>query len=213
MKHRVELAARSPTALFITAASLTDTGEDEVKGVPIVKDRWLAKRPRDHAKLGRKEAVALPSHYLGDILAKVAPLRPRLAAFFAGSLDLTTMGFLDKLFVLLVVGAAPGDGRNWQAIREWARALPTSMIDSSAATARTRRAPSRGQLSGRVKRLARRRRSASARDLRDPRPAQAAHDGLAPLIGDVERMFELANTRCLRATTLGASRRPRRRAR
>lgn len=128
VKHRVELAAR-PTAFFITAASLTETGEDEVKGVPIVKDPWLAKRPRNNAKLGRKERYALPSHYLGDILAKVAPLRPRLAAFFAGSLDLTTMGFLDKLFVLLVVGAAPGDGRNWQAIREWARALPTSMID------------------------------------------------------------------------------------
>ena len=128
VKHRVELAAR-PTAFFITAASLTDTGENEVKGVPIVKDPWLAKRPRDQAKLGRKERYALPSHYLGDILAKVAPLRPRLAAFFAGSLDLTTMGFLDKFFVLLVVGAAPGDGRNWQAIREWARALPTSMID------------------------------------------------------------------------------------
>jgi hypothetical protein len=26
--------------------------------------------------------------------------------------------------VMLVVGATPGDGRHWDAIREWARGLP-----------------------------------------------------------------------------------------
>jgi menaquinone-dependent protoporphyrinogen oxidase len=120
--HRGELAER-PTAYFITAASLTETGENEVEGVPIVKDPWLAKRPRD-AKLRRKERYALPNHYLGDILKETEPFRPRAVAFFAGSLDLTTMSFFDKLFVLLIVGATPGDGRNWKAIRKWATGLP-----------------------------------------------------------------------------------------
>ena len=124
--RRGELAER-PTTYFITAASLTETGEDEVDGVPIVKDPWLAKRPRDAAKLRRKERYALPSHYLGDVLRKTEPFRPHAVAFFAGSLDLTTMSLLDKLFVLLIVGATPGDGRNWKAIREWARGLPTSL--------------------------------------------------------------------------------------
>lgn len=127
VKHRGELAAR-PTAYFITAASLTETGEDEVAGVPIVKDPWLAKPPRDAAKLGRKERYALPSHYLGRILEKSEPLRPRVCAFFAGSLDLTAMSLFDKLFVLLVVGATPGDGRNWKAIRAWAATLPDSLF-------------------------------------------------------------------------------------
>ena len=42
---------------------------------------------------------------------------------FAGSLDLTTMNIFEKLFVLLVVGATPSDGRNWKAIREWGAGL------------------------------------------------------------------------------------------
>ncbi|HEY5387896.1 MAG TPA: flavodoxin domain-containing protein [Thermoleophilia bacterium] len=121
-KHRGELE-RLPTALFITAASLTENGESGVDGVPIVKDPWLAKAPGSAAKLTRKERYALPRHYLGDVLKKAAPLRPRSVAFFAGSLDLTTMNVLEKLFVLLVVGATPGDGRNWKAIREWGAGL------------------------------------------------------------------------------------------
>ena len=121
-KHRGDLE-RLPTALFITAASLTDTGESDVQGVPIFKDPWLAKAPRDAAKLSRKERYALPENYLGKVLKKGAPVRPRSAAFFAGSLDLTTMNIMEKAFVLLVVGATPGDGRNWKAIREWGAGL------------------------------------------------------------------------------------------
>ena len=121
-KHRADLE-RLPTALFITAASLTETGETDVQGVPIVKDPWIAKAPRDGAKLRYKERYALPQHYLGAVLKKAAPVRPRSVAFFAGSLDLTTMNIFEKLFVLLVVGATPGDGRNWKAIREWSADL------------------------------------------------------------------------------------------
>jgi len=121
-KHRKELAELS-LAFFITAASLTDCGESDVQGVPIVKDPWLAKAPRDAAKLRSKERYALPQHYLGAVLKKAAPVRPRSVAFFAGSLDLTTMNICEKLFVLLVVGATPGDGRNWKAIREWGAGL------------------------------------------------------------------------------------------
>jgi len=120
--HRGELE-RLPLALFITAASLTDTGESDVDGVPIVKDPWMAKPPRDAAKLRYKERYALPQHYLGAVLKKADPVRPRSVAFFAGSLDLTTMNVFEKLFVLLVVGATPGDGRNWKAIRAWGAGL------------------------------------------------------------------------------------------
>ena len=121
-KHRGELE-RLPTALFITAASLTETGETDIQGVPIVQDPWLAKAPRDAAKLRYKERHALPQHYLGAVLKKAAPVRPRSVAFFAGSLDLTTMNLFEKAFVLLVVGATPGDGRNWKVIREWGAGL------------------------------------------------------------------------------------------
>jgi menaquinone-dependent protoporphyrinogen IX oxidase len=117
-QHRRELE-RLPTALFITAASLTESGETDVQGVPIFKDPWLVKAPRDAAKPSRKERYAMPQNYLGDVFKKVTPVKPRSVAFFAGSLDLTTMNIFEKLFVLLVVGATPGDGRNWKAIRAW----------------------------------------------------------------------------------------------
>lgn len=120
--HRQSLA-RVPFAVFVTAASLTEDGAADVAGVPVAKDPWLVKAPRDARRLRRKERYALPSHYLGDILKVCAPARPRSAAFFAGSLDLTTMNVLEKLFVLLVIGATPGDGRHWDYVREWAAGL------------------------------------------------------------------------------------------
>ena len=118
-RHRDQLAS-VPLALFVTAASLTEDGMTAYQGVPVAKDSWLVKKPRNADKLTRKERYALPSHYLGDISKACAPARPRTAAFFAGSLDLTTMNIFEKLFVLLIVGATPGDGRHWDFVREWA---------------------------------------------------------------------------------------------
>ena len=118
-KHRDQLAS-VPFALFVTAASLTEDGMDAYQGVPVAKDAWLVKKPGNADKLTRKERYALPSHYLGDISKACAPGRPRTVAFLAGSLDLTTMNVFEKLFVLLIVGATPGDGRHWDFVREWA---------------------------------------------------------------------------------------------
>ena len=118
-RHREQLA-RVPFALFVTAASLTEDGMSDVHGIPVAKDPWLVKKPRSADKLTRKERYALPSHYVGDILKAGAPARPRAVAVFAGSLDLTTMNVFEKLFVLLIVGATPGDGRHWDFVREWA---------------------------------------------------------------------------------------------
>jgi menaquinone-dependent protoporphyrinogen IX oxidase len=118
-RHRDRLAS-VPFALFVTAASLTEDGTTSIHGVPVAKDSWLVKKPRNADKLTRKERYALPSHYLGDIFKACGPARPRSAAFFAGSLDLTTMNVFEKLFVLLIVGATPGDGRHWDFVREWA---------------------------------------------------------------------------------------------
>ena len=127
-RHRGELGD-VPFALFVTAASLTEDGVDAVEGMPIAKDRWLVKKPRNADKLSRKERYALPRHYVGDILKDCAPARPRGVAVFAGSLDLTKMNLLEKLFVLLVIGATPGDGRHYEFIREWAAGLGGALKD------------------------------------------------------------------------------------
>ena len=112
-----------PTAYFVTAASLTKTGEDAVRDVPVDLDPWLAKAPKRADKLSRKERYALPEHYLDKPLDVAPDVRPRRVAFFAGSLDLTTMDLFEKLFVLLIVGASPGDGRHWEFIKEWGSSL------------------------------------------------------------------------------------------
>jgi len=123
LKRHTSQLSDVPFALFVTAASLTEDGVDAVQGMPIAKDPWLVKKPRNADKLTRKERYALPSHYVGDILKDCAPARPRNVAVFAGSLDLTTMNILEKLFVLLIVGATPGDGRHYEFIHEWAAGL------------------------------------------------------------------------------------------
>ena len=135
VKARREALAAVPVAYFITAASLTEDGLASVDGVPVFKDLWLAKKPGDPGKLSRKQRYALPSHYLGAVLEKTAPVRPRCAGFFAGALDLTTMNILEKLFVMLVIGATPGDGRHWDAVREWARGLPAVLFGEDAPAA------------------------------------------------------------------------------
>jgi menaquinone-dependent protoporphyrinogen oxidase len=130
LKARSDGLAGLPIAYFITAASLTEDGTQAVDAVPIVKDDWLAKAPRKPAKLSYREGYARPQHYLGDVLKETAPVRPRQVAFFAGALDLTKMSLFAKLFVMLVIGAGPGDNRHWDAIRAWARGLPAILFES-----------------------------------------------------------------------------------
>jgi menaquinone-dependent protoporphyrinogen IX oxidase len=129
VKQRREALSRVPAAYFMTAMALTDTGADAVDGVPVFKDPWLAKVPRAAGKLGFRERYAAPEKYLGDVLKAVPQVRPRAVAFVGGSLDLTTMNVFEKLFVLLVVRATPGDVRNWKAIREWAESLGPKLAE------------------------------------------------------------------------------------
>lgn len=131
VKARRDALAAVPVAYFITAASLTEDGSNAVDGVAVYKDSWLVKKPGDPGKLSYRQRYALPSHYLGDVLKETTPVRPRQAAFFAGALDLTMMSLFAKLFVMLVIGASPGDGRHWDAVREWARQLPAVLFGDS----------------------------------------------------------------------------------
>lgn len=128
VKARREELRRLPVVYFITAGSLTEDGTAVVDGVPIVKDTWLVKPPARSGKPSYRERYARPAHYLGDVLKETHPVRPLQVAFFGGVLDLSKMNILQKLFVMLVIGATPGDLRHWEAVREWARRLPDVLL-------------------------------------------------------------------------------------
>jgi len=121
-KHQQALS-RVPVAYFLTAMSLTRTGETSVDGVPIYVDAMLAKAPKNAARLDFKERYATTTNYLRPVLKAAPSVKPVGVGFFGGRLDLYRLNLLQKLFCLLVIQAQPGDFRHWPVIREWAASL------------------------------------------------------------------------------------------
>ena len=119
--NRVALANK-PVALFATAMTVTETGEQMPGDVYL--DPKLPKRARNAPRLGFKERFTTLGHYLGPMRKSAGDLRPVSVAFFRGKLDFGRLKFFQMLFVMLIVAAQPGDYRNWDAIRGWARSLP-----------------------------------------------------------------------------------------
>ena len=115
--------SKLPTAYFIMAMSLTQTGEVSLQGTPLAIDPRLAKPPKNPNKLGFKERYALPEKYVRPILQAAPGVKPVSVAVFGGRLDLYRLSLWHKLFVMLVIGAQPGEYRNWPFIREWASQL------------------------------------------------------------------------------------------
>jgi menaquinone-dependent protoporphyrinogen oxidase len=125
-KHQRALS-QVPVAYFLTAMSLTQTGETSVDATPIYVDTLLVKAPKDAARLSFRERYATATNYLRPVL-KAAPLvKPVSVGFFGGKLELYRLNLWQKLFVLLVIQAQPGDFRHWPVIREWAAGLRTAL--------------------------------------------------------------------------------------
>ena len=112
-----------PLAIFTTAMSLIANGEVSVAGVPLYVDRSLAQPPRNPSHLSLKESHSSLAHYASPILQAAGNCRPISLAFFGGKMDYQRLKLLPRLFVMLVIQAAPGDRRDWQGIRGWADSL------------------------------------------------------------------------------------------
>ncbi len=123
VKEHQQALSRVPVAYFLTAMSLTRTGETGVDGVPIYVDAMLAKAPKNAARLGFQERYATATNYLRPALKAAPTVKPVSAGFFGGKLELYRLNLWQKLFVLLVIQAQPGDFRHWPVIREWAAGL------------------------------------------------------------------------------------------
>jgi menaquinone-dependent protoporphyrinogen oxidase len=120
-KHQQALS-QLPLAYFFTAMSLARLAGTHLGEVPIYQDPRLAQPPQNEHKLSFKERFTTVAAYLEPVLkqARVVPLN---VAFFKGKLDYTKLNIFQKLFVMLVFQAQPGDFRNWDAIRAWAGSL------------------------------------------------------------------------------------------
>jgi menaquinone-dependent protoporphyrinogen oxidase len=122
-----EALAKVPTAFFATAMRLTKTGDAVPAAVPVEIDPRLAQPPHSAGRLSLKERFTTAEHYLGPILGSAGSVRPVSVALFAGKLDFGRLKPLPRLFVMLIVGARPGDYRNWEFMRAWARAVRVAL--------------------------------------------------------------------------------------
>ncbi len=125
--RRRELA-RVPVALFFTAMQVTRAGGEQDHGFPVLLDPRLLTEPARPGRLSFKERHTTVESYLRPVRAALAEVRPVSAAFFAGKLDYGKLSFLHMLFVMLIIGATPGDSRNWELIGSWARDIRKELL-------------------------------------------------------------------------------------
>ena len=144
-KHR-DVFQRIPLAVFITAMSLTRTGETSLGGVPAYLDEKLPKPPQKAGQLNFRERYARLANYLKPILRATRPAKPVSIGVFGGRLEYGRLKWWAVLFVMLVVQAPAGDRRNWDAIREWAVGLPAAMQIEAGETGRLSQAQLTGEL-------------------------------------------------------------------
>jgi menaquinone-dependent protoporphyrinogen oxidase len=118
-RHQSTLS-KMPVAYFITCVNLTQTGEDQVDGVPVFIDPELPKAPRNPERHSFRENYATVRNYVRPLL-KVAPfVKPVSVGIFAGKLELFRLKFFQMVFAMLVAGGKSGDFRHWDEIRSWA---------------------------------------------------------------------------------------------
>ncbi len=124
-KHRSNFQ-KIPLAVFMTAMSLTQTGDNNPYGVPVTVDENLPKPPVKPGSLSFRERYARLSNYLGPAVKAVRPAKPVSVGVFGGRLEYGRLKWWAVLFAMLIIQAPAGDKRNWPAIRAWAAGLPAA---------------------------------------------------------------------------------------
>ena len=126
LRQNRQALERVPLAVFITAISLTETGDRSVDGTPVTVDEKLPKPPVNERRLNFRERYAQLSNYLRPILQATHPVKPVSLGVFGGRLEYGRLKWWAVLFVMLIIQAPAGERRNWPAIRAWAADLPAA---------------------------------------------------------------------------------------
>ncbi len=116
-----------PVAVFVTAMSLTQTGETSAGGAPVYVDEGLPEPAKSAGHLSLRERYATVSNYARPILGATRPACPASIAFFGGRLDYGRLKWWAVLFAMVIIRARAGERRNWTAIRSWAAELPVAL--------------------------------------------------------------------------------------
>ncbi len=114
-------------AYFFTSLKLTQRDPQNFKELSISVDPQLAKPPQNPKRMSLKEKHASIDNYLPPALKAAPDVKPVSVGFFGGKLDIMRLKLWQKLFILLVIQAKPGDFRNWSFIRGWANDLSASL--------------------------------------------------------------------------------------
>jgi len=130
LRARRRELARVPVALFFTARQVTRAGgaAQQSHDFPVLLDPRLLAEPARPGRLSFKERHTTVESYLRPVSAALAAIRPVGAAFFAGKLDYGKLSFFHMLFVMLIIGARPGDSRDWELIGSWARGIRKELL-------------------------------------------------------------------------------------
>lgn len=126
LKTNKSALASKPLALFLTGMSLTESPKPDAPEVDIHLDPKLVTPPQKPGRLTFKENFTTLGHYLNPIL-KLSPQSLKAIGVFGGRLDMYRLKWYEAIFVMLIVGAKPGEKRNWPDIRAWAAGLPEKM--------------------------------------------------------------------------------------
>lgn len=128
LKKHQQTLSRVPVAYFFTAMSLTKTGEAHQNFSRIEIDPNLPKDPKNPSRLSLRERYTTAEHYLNPVLRAAPLVRPVSVGIFAGKMDYIRLKPLQRLFVMFIIQAQPGDRRNWPAIKTWAASLCTPFL-------------------------------------------------------------------------------------
>jgi menaquinone-dependent protoporphyrinogen oxidase len=121
-KHRAELAGMK-TAYFACAMSLTRAERETLPQVFLTLDENLVASQSKTGSLTLKEWFTTIGYYLKSMLPSKAGALPVSVAFFNGKLEMFRLKWWQAAFVMVVVQATPGDYRDWDLIRSWAKSL------------------------------------------------------------------------------------------
>lgn len=108
--------------LFAVGLRLVRTPDCDRQSFPVFIDPAIMKQPTEAEQKGLMDSITTMRFYLHTAWPSIEEIKPASLAFFAGKLDLHTLGVSEKIIMLLLMlltGKKSGDYRNWDAITEW----------------------------------------------------------------------------------------------